>query len=168
MKLPIIADASPLIVLAQVDSLWLLHKLFSKVLLPPAVHDELEIAQRRPGYQALERSLAEGWLSLTAVPETEGVAMPSLPTGAGERQAILLAVQRSCRFLLIDDRGGRLAAQKLGIPVVGTAGVLLLAKERGLIPSVGQLLDQLAAKNLRLSPGLRNQLLKLAKEAADE
>lgn len=161
---PVIADASPLIVLARVDLLWLLRELFDHVLVPPAVHAELEIARRRPGYRALEQSFSENWLLPAMVEASQGASLSGLPTGAGEREAILLAILRPCRFLLIDDRGGRLAAKKLGLPVVGTAGVLLLAKERGLISSVAQMLDRLASEGFRLAPSLKHELLAQARE----
>jgi predicted nucleic acid-binding protein len=52
-------------------------------------------------------------------------------------------VARPTRLLLIDERRGRLTAQRLGIPVIGLLGVLLLSKRRGLIPSIRPVMDDL-------------------------
>ena len=164
MSHPIVADASPLIALARAGLLRLLRDLYGQVLVPSAVHEELEIARRRPGYESLEEALAEGWLAPVAVQAVEGQERLGRLVGRGEREAILLATRHACRFLLIDERSGRAAAEKQGIPVVGTGGVLLAAKQQGLIPSVAAVLDQLAALRFRLSGELRHRLLELAGE----
>ena len=164
MSAPIVADASPLIGLAQVGLLRLLRDLYGTVVIPPTVHEELEIARRRPGYEALVEALAEGWLAPLAVGASDEAQTRGPAVGKGEEQALVLAEQLSARFLLMDERAGRAIAMRRGIPVVGTGGVLLVAKERGLIDSVGAVLEQLAARRFRLSPELQKRLLELAGE----
>jgi predicted nucleic acid-binding protein len=161
---PIVADASPLIGLSRIGLLRILRELYGRVVIPPAVHDELEIARRRPGYEALAEALAEGWLAPRAVETPNEAEQPGRAVGKGEEQALLLAERLPARFLLIDERAARAVAGRRGIPVVGTGGVLLVAKERGLIESVGTALNHLAAHRFRLSPQLRNRLLEMAGE----
>ena len=74
--------------------------------------------------------------------------------GPGEAEAIALAEQADTRFLLIDDARGRRMARARGIPVVGVAGVLLVAKSRGELAAVGPVLDRLSDGGYRLSPRL--------------
>jgi uncharacterized protein len=83
---------------------------------------------------------------------------------AGEAAAILLAEEVSCRFLLMDERRGRSAALRRGIPVVGRAGVLLAAKRHGLLSSVAPTLLELAHQGYRLSDALVREVLRLADE----
>lgn len=163
MKPPVVADAGPLIGLARVDALPFLHQIYGEVLVPPQVVEELRLEERRPGSQALARAVADGWL------EAVGPAGPGggrTPPGLdpGEAEAILLAEAMGARFLLIDERRGRAAARARGIPVVGVAGVLLVVKERELIPEVAPWLGRLAAAGYRLSTDLMAKVLRLAGE----
>jgi predicted nucleic acid-binding protein len=84
---------------------------------------------------------------------------------AGEASAILLAEQTDCRFLLIDERRGREIARRRGLPVVGLAGVLLAAKQSGLLESVGPVLADLSRQGYRLANALVAEVLRLAGEA---
>lgn len=108
--------------------------------------------------------MEEGWLESASLEKGEELESLSLALGSGEAGAILLSSQRPCRFLLLDERRGRSVAKKRGLRVVGTGGVLLTAKEQGLIDRVSDALDQLAASGYRLSSELRERILDLAGE----
>ena len=66
---------------------------------------------------------------------------------------------------LLDDGLGRRAAELLGIPLTGTLGLLISAKNKGLISSVAPILSNLANLGFRVSPATRNAVLKLAGES---
>lgn len=161
---PVVADAGPLIGLARVGLLHLLHRLYGKILIPVEVFEELQTSQDRPGALALRAAMGEGWLELAPPAKGEELESLSLALGPGEAGAILLSGQCPCRFLLLDERRGRSVAKKRGLRVVGTGGVLLAAKEQGLIVRVSDALDQLAASGYRLSSELRERILDLAGE----
>lgn len=160
----VVADAGPLIALARVDRLGLLRALYGRVCIPPAVRDELQPNSERPGAQRLQQALHESWLEVRTLSETSDRTLLTLVLDIGEVEAILLAEQVSCRFLLIDDRKGRRIARQRGLPVVGMAGVLLAAKTRQLLPEVQPVLDELSAVGYRLSPALIERVLALAGE----
>ena len=160
----IVADAGPLIALARVGRLDLLRRLYGKVHIPPAVLDELALGSGRPGAAALEDFLKSGWLEAQrAVPEAAVLALTPL-LDRGEAEAIVLAVRERPQFLLIDDAKGREAAHRQDIPVVGVAGVLLVAKVQGQIDVVKPILHDLANVGYRLSARIVAEIRSLAKE----
>lgn len=83
---------------------------------------------------------------------------------AGETQAISLAKQAGCPVLL-DERRGRAVAKQEHLDVLGTVGLLLKAKQVGLITEVSCLLDAMLEHDYRLAPALIQQAKVLAGEA---
>jgi hypothetical protein len=82
----------------------------------------------------------------------------------GEAEVLALASERDARLVLIDERRARRYAQRLGVPITGTVGLLLLAKEKGLVPAVAPLLTTLTDNGLYLSDALVSEALQLAGE----
>jgi predicted nucleic acid-binding protein len=83
----------------------------------------------------------------------------------GERQAIGLAsTSGEGVLLLIDDRAGRMAAEKLNIPTSGLIGILLLAKEKGILENIGKLIDELRSQGYWIS----DEIADIAKALAGE
>lgn len=164
MTKPIAADAGPLIGLARAGLLALLPELYAVVEVPPAVEEELRLGEERPGSRALRKAQEAGWLVTRALRDRERLADLERIVDRGEAEAILLAEERGSRFLLLDERRARVLARSRGVAVVGTGGLFLAAKRRGLLPHVAEALDQLAAVGYRFSPRLRAELLRLAGE----
>jgi predicted nucleic acid-binding protein len=159
----VVSDTSPIRALAQLDELGLLAQLFQKVLIPPAVADEL----RRP-----RRNLS--WIDPTLIP---GVAVTEVKDRAaierlrewldpGEAEAIALAVEWQVRTLLIDERDGRRIAQQMGLQPLGVLGLLVRAKRQGRLQRIAPLVDRLQQEiQFRVSPGLQRRILAEAGEA---
>ena len=85
---------------------------------------------------------------------------------AGEAEALALAEELHADLVLVDELAGREVARQCGFTVLGTLGILLRAKQQGLCPAVGPLLDRLQRKlNFFVSPGLRQTILRQAGEA---
>jgi predicted nucleic acid-binding protein len=162
--LPVVADAGPLIALARTDLLHLLRQLYGKVLIPAQVEEELQVSGDRPGSRALLAALDEGWIEVAPFVEEVGLISLSLALGTGEAGAILLAEQRACRFLLVDERRARAVARTRGLRIAGTGGVLLATKRVGLLERVAEALDRLAGAGYRLSVHLQREILLLAGE----
>lgn len=148
----VVADTSPLIALAQVDQLSLLEKLFGEVLVPPAVVREVGLSL--PGF-VRELKLSR--------PIPAAVLRASLDPG--ESEALSLALEIGANRLILDERPARHVAQGLGLPIIGVLGVLLAAKQKGLIPAVRPILDALVKNRFRLTPDLYEWLLTEAGEA---
>ena len=164
MTRAVVADAGPLIGLARVDRLDLLRRLYRSTLVPPTVHVELALGSARPGAERLTKAFRNGWPRSHAVADAIAVAELASLLDPGESEAIVLAEQEQARFLLLDDARGRRVARGRGIPVIGVAGVLLAAKSRGVITSVGPILEALSRAGYRLAPRLIAAVLERAGE----
>ncbi len=103
----IFADTGPLIALARVGQLDLLHRLYREVRVPPAVHTELAMDSGRPGARTLARAFEAGWMTVQPATDTSLVSELSQLLDPGEAEAIALAEQEDAQFLLIDDARGR-------------------------------------------------------------
>jgi predicted nucleic acid-binding protein len=137
----IISDSSPLIALGRIGRLDILRVIFGSLILPDAVWKEVvEAGMQKLG--ANEVGIAP-WISRQSANDLDLVNLLRHDLGAGEAEAIVLARECNADFLLIDERLGRSAAKSLGLKVVGLVGVLIEARERGLITDAESLMDRL-------------------------
>ncbi len=161
----VVADAGPLIALGRIGRLALLRQLYDHVTVPPRVYSELHLRESRPGSRALRRAVAAGWLEAVAPEPDRDLEQLLLTVDPGEAEAIILAARADVRFLLMEEHRGRQLARRRGIAVVGTGGVLLAAKRRGLVESLVPILAELDRAGYRFSSRLRQEILELAGEA---
>ena len=137
----VVADASPLIALARVGRVELLRSVFGQLLVPDAVWREVvEAGVEKAGTVDVA---AANWIERRTVLDLSLVNLLRHDLGAGESEAIVLARETGADFVLMDERLGRSAARNLGLKVVGLVGVLIEARERGLISDANELIDQL-------------------------
>lgn len=131
-----VADSSPLFVLLQIGRLELLQHVFDDVVVPSAVRREISPSLRR----------LPPWIREQPAPSL-------LETGldAGEREAIALALALTADFIVMDDLAGRRLAARLGLEVTGSAGILVRARQQGLIDTVRPDLEAMIASGLFLS-----------------
>jgi predicted nucleic acid-binding protein len=92
------------------------------------------------------------------------ISLPWNVLGKGETEAIALYWEKSADYLLVDEDKGRRFAKNNGITVIGSLGILLLAKEKRLITSVRPFIQILRASNIRIAEFLYQSILRLAKE----
>jgi predicted nucleic acid-binding protein len=81
-------------------------------------------------------------------------------------QALHAQSQGDAVLLIIDEQTGRAAAKELGLTIAGTAAVIGMAKQRGLIPSARAVFDALLKTDFRISPDIIRQVLANVGEAA--
>jgi uncharacterized protein len=158
--MPIISNTSPILNLAIVDQLELLHQQFGKVLIPNAVVDELKINENRPGSQAIREAISSGWIQTQEVSNESLAQLLKQTLDRGEAEAIALAIEMKADWTLLDEREGRKVAKSLGLKVTGILGILLRAKEQGEIESLPSIIDDLINKaGFRIAPELLAQIL---------
>ena len=157
---PVVANNTPLAALWAIGRLDLLHGLAGEVLVPAGLRDEFLPIEREPREAALGTA---PWLEI-ASPTDPRLALAYTGLDQGEAEVLALAVERSARLVIIDELKGRRYARRLGLPLTGTVGVLLLAKEKELVDSVSALLDELGRAGLHLAPSLVAGAVELAGE----
>ncbi|GAK61102.1 hypothetical protein U27_01000 [Candidatus Vecturithrix granuli] len=137
----VVSNTSPLTNLAAIHQFELLHRLYDQIHISDAVWDELNSEGKRwPG--RAEVSTAD-WIETHAVRNRSLVDVLRRDLDAGESESIALALELGADMILVDEKEGRHAAQRLGLKVVGVIGVLLEAKSRGFIEHVRTQLDAL-------------------------
>jgi predicted nucleic acid-binding protein len=156
----IVCDASPLIALSLCNKLDLLDTLFKEVVLPERVYQEVS----REGKPEAGKIAAWARGKVQKVGKQPLFQAINLSLDAGESEAITLYWEKAADFLLIDEQRGRRIAAQNGIKIIGTLGILLLAKEKGLVDVIKPFLDQLWASPIRISDSLYQDILKLAGE----
>ncbi|MDR2618055.1 MAG: DUF3368 domain-containing protein [Treponema sp.] len=155
----IVCDCSPLIALAVCGKLTLLDTLFKEVIVPENVYRE-SIISGKP-----EASQIDAW-ARGKIQQAQKLPakVTNLNLGKGETEAIALYWEKSADYLLVDEQRGRKIAASGGIKIIGTLGILLLAKRQGLIASLKPSLDILSGSTIRISDRLYKTILKLAQE----
>jgi predicted nucleic acid-binding protein len=153
-----VADASPLHYLVLIGHIDLLPALFSQILVPPSVLEELR-HQHAPKPVRAWATVPPTWLECQ-VPEG---AVADLPRGLGpgERDTLALAATLHPAVVLIDERDGRREARRRGWPVMGTLGLLRAATDRqveGL--NLAQALGRLRHTNFRASDAVFAAILR--------
>ncbi|MCB0257006.1 MAG: DUF3368 domain-containing protein [Anaerolineae bacterium] len=157
---PVILNNTPLVALWILGRFDLLRDLFNEVVIPETVKAE---------FLATDQPARESALSNAPWIRTVPLANPRLTlvyTGLDEGEAAVLAMaQEIDGVVVIDERKGRRYAQRLGLPLTGSLGLLLLAKERQLLNSVSEAIDELLAAGLHLDSNLIVEVLRVAGEA---
>lgn len=157
----VIANTSPIQYLFQLGLLDLLPELYGEVFVPDGVVLELRSGVDRgvslPDLDSL------GWLRIRKA-RSAPVLILAAGMGAGEREVLALALEIDDPLVILDDSLARRFAQRLNLPLTGTLGLLLKAKQRGRIESVKPYLDRLESLRFRLDPSTRSSVLALAQE----
>lgn len=165
MALLRVVNASPLILLGKIRRLELLGVGGREVVVPDAVYREVADASNLgplPGWDP----------SLPPMRRDDDVPVPPEvlrhALDPGESMVLALALSLTTAGddveVMLDEKKGRRAAQALGLRLVGTAGLLVIAKAEGRIEQIAPLLDELEQAGMYLGDALRKTIL----EAADE
>jgi uncharacterized protein len=161
----IISDTSPLSSLAIIGYLSILQYIYARVIIPQAVANEL--ANSTEEDIRIKAMLSLEWIQIQQTTNLDLVAClkDEYNLDLGEAEAIALALELKADQLLIDERIGRREAVRLGLSITGVLGVLLVAKNRGLISKVQPIMDALISQaNFRISGQLYEEVLRTANE----
>ena len=159
----IVSNTTPLIGLATIERFDLLHQLFGTVSIPHAVYQEAVVAGREQGGAKREVSEAT-WITMVGVHDRLAVEVLLDQLDAGEAETIVLARELGADLVLMDERKGRRKLQQLGVPMIGTLGILLKAKQVGLLPSIRADVERLRQQGFSVSQAVVDAVLQQAQE----
>ena len=137
----VVSDTSTLINLAWIDRFSLLEQLYGSLLIPSAVWQEaVENGVGQPGSAEIKSA---DWIQIVKIQNIPLVVALQQDLDTGEAEAIALAVEQNADLLLIDERLGRIMASRFGLSYIGLIGVLITAKQKGLLTTLKTDLDKL-------------------------
>ena len=133
----VIVNTTPLIALADIGQLDLLHELYGEILIPDAVLSEIESEPAR-----LLVTNAQ-WIRKKSISHPERKSLFKARLHSGEVEVIILAEEEKANLIIMDDNTAKKTAKYLGYKVTGTLGILLKAKQEKKIEAVTPFLDSL-------------------------
>ena len=125
----VVSYTTPLISLLKIKRIGLLEKLFGEVVIPQAVFTELTVDIRFA--EEAEVIKNEKFISVKEVSNMASVNILKRATGLdqGESEAIILSDEIQADILLMDEAKGRKISDQMGIHIMGTIGILMVAYE---------------------------------------
>lgn len=155
------SNSSPLIWLSQTGHFALLREVFGTVAITPEVWTET--VHRAAGYPNAANVMAAGaagWITVIAPTDTGKVAVLQAQLHTGEAETLVMAQEQGVDAVLVDDLQARNFATAMGLKVIGTAGLLLLAHEKGIKLDVKAALDNMRGLGFRLREDVYQDILK--------
>jgi predicted nucleic acid-binding protein len=149
-----VSDASPLIVFHQIQRLELVRAVLGHVVIPPAVASEIAPSIGTP----------PGWVQVVQVAIDQDPPPWSSSLDPGEIATISLAMEVSANRILVDDLPARIVAERLGLPVIGSLGVLLEAYRLRYVDDIQPDLEAMLAVGFHVGRQLYEEVLELARE----
>lgn len=157
----IVVNTSPWISLSVCGQIILLKELYHEVYIPISVRDEIMAGgEQSIGISELQES---PWVRIEKVSDIEKVKL-LYELEQGEAEVIILAKEKGIYQVLIDERVARMQAKVLGLHVIGTLGLLLKAKKRGLLSFIKPSIDKLLERGIWIKEDIVEGILKEAKE----
>ena len=151
MPKTIISDTSCFILLNNIGEMALLHRLYGEVY--TTIEVAVEFGDTLPD-----------WVIISKVANLHYQEILELQIDKGEASAIALAIEMEDATIVLDDYKARKVAEKLGLDITGSLGVIVKAKLRGLITSVKPILAKIKQTNFRLSAAIEDIVIKEAGE----
>jgi predicted nucleic acid-binding protein len=151
MQKIIVSDTSCLIILQKIGRLNLLESIFGEITITDCIANEFALPV--PSFIKIENPQNINYQKIL-----ESHIDP------GEASAIALALEKKNCLLIIDDLKGRKEAKLLEIKYTGTLGVLVAAKEKGLISSINEIIEEIKLTDFRISNKLIDRVLFLSGE----
>lgn len=158
----VIVNTTPLIALCHVGMLGILKDIYGEILIPQAVYQELSKKKESIFKKQVDASL--DWIHVERIENQMAKSMFKTQLHDGEVEVMILAKEKNADIVIIDDANAKKHAKYLKLPVTGTLGVLIKAKQEGYISELKPIIQEMISKNIYIS----ENLMKLCLEQVDE
>ena len=145
MQTLIISDTACLILFDKIGEFEILRKLFQTVTITSIIAEEF-------------KKQTPDWVIINDPQNTNNVVNYSKVVDHGEASALALSIEIENSLLIFDDLKARKLAEELNLKYTGSIGILILAKRRGLIEDIDELLAKIQATNFRLTKAFIEKL----------
>lgn len=143
----IIADTSSLIVLYKINQIDILKTVYGEIVITPEILKEFELP-------------IPHWIKIIQVNDRKYQGLIETQLDLGESSAIALAMETEDPLLILDDLKARKYAKRLGLKFTGSLGVIIKAKEMGVIEKLKPIIDELIKTDFRISDKIIQDILK--------
>ena len=157
-----VSNTTPILSLHKISHLSLLRSLFGEVIVPKAVYNEIAVFGKGKMGDDVFNSI--DYISVKELENEMAVSLLRTQLDCGEAEAIVLASELWADVLLLDEKKARRVAKANALPVIGTLGILLAAKNMGIIPDIRTQLDALIANGIWVDELLYHAVLQEAGE----
>ena len=147
----VISDTSCFILLDKINELELLQLLFGKIFTTDIIASEY-------GKQLPD------WVIVKSVTSTKYLELLQLEVDKGEASAIALSAEFTSALLVLDDNKARKLATRLNLAFTGTLGILVKAKQVGILPEIMPILKKIQSTNFRFSDKTFREILSIVGE----
>ncbi len=158
--LKVVSNTTPIISLLAISKLELLKEMYGRIIIPRGVFDEIEQGRNKQFYEDLS---AFDWIDIRKLQDTRSLKYIT-DLDKGEAEVIVLANEIEADLVIIDEKAGREYASYFGLKYTGTIGILLKAKQLGLVEKVSPLLSEMKENGIWLSQKFIDKIISLAGE----
>lgn len=151
----VIVNSTPLLSLGNIGKLDILHLMYNKIVIPEAV--KKEVLEKRD--LASQSILVSDWIDVETISNPADYEMYRSRLHAGEVEVMILAQQNPrADLVILDDMAARKTAEYLGLKLTGTIGVLIKAKQIGIITAVMPIINELECKGFFVSGQVKKMI----------
>lgn len=159
----IVSNTTPLIGFASIQRFDILQQLFGEIYIAQAVYSEAVVAGREVG-GARKEVMEADWIKITNAQDQSAVQELLGEMDLGEAETIVLARELHADWVLMDEKKGRRKLEQFGLSKIGTVGILLKAKQVGLLTAIAPEVKKLRQQGFSLSQAVVDAVLQQADE----
>jgi predicted nucleic acid-binding protein len=154
----VVVNTTPLIALSHIGQLDILKKMYGEILIPNAVYNEL--SAKPDSICKIEVDNSKDWIRVEEIKNQMAKSMYKTQLHEGEVEVMILAQEVNADLVIIDDANAKKHAKYLKLPVTGTLGVLIKAKQNGYVDKLKPMLQMMIENGIYISQDLVKLCLK--------